>query len=132
MNHKEFLTLKELLTLKDSLTHSLTCLEESGQPEAEYVWTSLITANFNKTLQGHWQQHTIKEKFVPPIKVLLEFLEDRILCTPEGTIPSCSSELRQESHRKPKAVIHSTQPTFGFWPKCTLCTGERHFLYNLS
>ena len=42
---------QELLALKDSLTHSLTCLDESGQPEAEYIWTSLITSNFNKTLK---------------------------------------------------------------------------------
>ena len=70
-----------------------------GQPEADAIWTSLLTASFPKALKGHWQHFTKTEKNVVGVDVLLKFLEDRILSTPLGSTPVAAPEPKQEPHR---------------------------------
>ena len=89
---------KELLNYRDTVKHNLTCQEESGQPEADVIWTSLLTASFPKALKGHWQHFTKTKKNVPGVDVLLKFLEDRILSTPLGSTPVAAPEPKQEPH----------------------------------
>ena len=136
----------ELRLFYDVFTTTLSNLEATKFNTIESFLSSHVYALLPPKLQLAWDQAIRKEKGVPPVTQLLEFLKEHAETLPADSLPTktqptAAKESNQSRRRNPNAskqqgsvnVVSSapSQPPYKEYRwECKLCPAEKHALHN--
>ena len=132
----------DLRRMVDSVKRTIESLKNTEHYNIDAVLSSLVYLILPQRLQTLWDQHTKKDKGVPPILQLLKFLREHaetlpstsppstpISEKPGGTVankPTRKPDKRSDS-QKPRGAVHAVTPTNTYLQReCSLCKPERH------
>ena len=128
----------------DSIKCGISNLKASKYYDLDAFLSSYFYSALPTKLQTLWDQETRKEKGVPPILQLLDFVKGQAETLPAeaqshvektSTQSSNSSNKgyqKKPSYQKPKSVqgpLHSASPVQNFKWECKLCAPEKHPIY---
>ena len=125
-------THEEYVHFEQTLTHSVSCLKDSGQFAIGPFLTSLLTTKLTKAICDQWLLYTQNTKVAPDFKVFMYFVQHkRRTTTPSTASPRPKVKPPKESQRKSKEPIHTTHSNHvrSQQSTCTLCGGEHHQVY---
>ena len=136
-------TQSDLTELVDTVETTISSLKRTGQYDLDSFIASTVTMALPVKLQTLWEQHSKKEKGVPPLEALLEFISDYSLSlhpttpssgrTPEhqDRKPAKKQERKQDSsfHRQKSNIHVSSSSVSSYRWECRLCRPERHPLF---
>ena len=129
--------------LRNFVDTASTSIKYSGHYTLDAFLTSILYNSIPTKLQTLWEQHSNKEKGIPPVDRLLTFVSEHAETLPSpsptsGKTPelhpvrktSKKPEKRQEAAPlKHKAAIHVTIPANSYKWECVLCKPEKHPLF---
>ena len=142
----------DLRRMVDSVKRTIDSLKHTEHYNLDAFLSSLVYLILPQRLQTLWDQHTKKDKGVPPVLLLLKFLKEHAetlpsVITPPSDKPSDSSPKKNPRQSDKKSGYHnprgkgsvysvSSAPTSGStststnykW-ECTLCRPEKHPLH---
>ena len=141
------LTRSDLRVWYDSIKCNISNLKASKHYDIESFLSSYFYSFLPIKLQTLWDQETKKEKGVPPITLLLQFVKGHAETLPADSpphldktpTPSSSSssnkktfQPKKTSYQKPKPVqgsLHTATPAQPWNWECRLCAPEKHPIY---
>ena len=130
----------------DSFKRTIDSLKQTEHYTLDAFLSSRFYLALPQRLQTLWDQHTKKDKGVPPILNLLKFIKEHaetlpsVINTPSDK-PSDNSQKKnpRKSDQKPsyqnqkgRGAVHSVSPatpTYSYKWDCTLCKPEKHPLH---
>ena len=121
----------------DSLKCGIANLKASKHYDLDAFLSSYFYSALPPKLQTLWDQETRKEKGVPPILQLLDFVKGQAETLPaeapshvEKTSTQSSNKFQSKktSQQKPKP-LHSASPVQSYKWECRLCAPEKHPIY---
>ena len=132
----------DLRRLVDTARSAISSLKHSGQYDLDAFLTSIISMVLPIKLQTLWEQHSKKDKGVPPVCDLLEFVSDHaetLPATPPNSgrapepqekNPTRKQDKRPDStpHRQ-RTNVHVSTPTPTYKWECVFCKPDRHPLF---
>ena len=135
-------TRTDLRKFVETARTTITSLKHSGHYDLDAFLTSILYLNLPVKLQTLWEQHSRKDKGVPPVQKFLTFISDHAETLP-ATLPNPGRALdpqekkspkkpdrRQDSNSyKHKTNIHVATPAPTYKWKCSLCKPEKHPLF---
>ena len=139
------LTRVDLRRMVDSVKRTIDSLKHTENYNLDAFLSSIVYLILPQKLRTTWDQHTRKEKNVPPVLNLLKFLKEHaetlpFVITPTSEKPSDPSP--KTNPRKPgnksnsqpqknRNAVHSvsSSPTFVYKWDCHLCKPEKHPLH---
>ena len=135
----------ELRLFHDIFTTALSNLEATKFNTIESFLSSHVYALLPPKLQLAWDQAIRKDKGVPPVNQLLDFLKEHAETLPADSLPakqqpasdkgSNNSRRRDSTSAKPRSSINVVSPAPSQPPvkeyrwECKLCPPEKHQLY---
>ena len=138
-------TRADLRMLYDVVKTSIANLKSTKHHDVESLLSSMIYAILPAKLQLLWDQATKRDKGVPPITKLLEFVKDHAETLPAATSPTDKTAESANKKTFPKRKdyippkgrnnVHVNAATSTFPPykwDCLLCAPEKHPLYICS
>ena len=145
LSHPKF-TRSSLRIWYDSMKCSISNLKASKHYDIDSFLSSYCYSSLPTKLQTLWDQETRKEKGVPPILQLLDFVKGQAETLPaesqshvEKTSTQSSTSnnksyqsSKKTSYQKPKPVqgpLHAVSPVQQFKWECKLCAPEKHPIY---
>ena len=141
------LTRSDLRVWYDSIKCNISNLKASKHFDIESFLSSYYYSFLPVKLQTLWDQETKKEKGVPPISLLLQFVKAHAETLPVDSAqpnktpaPSTSSsssnkknfQSKKTSYQKPRPVqgaLHTATPAQPWNWECRLCAPEKHPIY---
>ena len=131
----------DLRSLVDTVKRTIDSIKATGHYSIETFLTSLVYLSLPSRLQTQWEQNSKKEKGVPPVDQILNFIREHAETLP-STQPSPGkatdpekksprrSDRRQEHHpQRLKANVHVVAPASNYKWECPLCKPDKHPLY---
>ena len=135
----------ELRRLADSVKRTINSLKATKFYDLDSFLTSLVYSVLPFRLQTLWDQHTKRDKGIPPITQLLTFIKDHAETLPSLPTSSISSDKPADSiNRKPqrkfdrksephppksRGTVHVAAPSSTYKWECSLCKPEKHPLH---
>ena len=133
----------ELRRFVDTASTTISCIKHSGHYNLDAFLTSTLYHNQPTKLQTLWEQHSKKEKGVPPVNQLLTFVSDHAETLPAA--PSTAGknpepQVERKAAKKPdrrqdpaphkqRSNIHVSTPAPTYKWECALCKPEKHPLF---
>ena len=126
----------------DVARSTISSIQHTGHYDLDAFLTSILYPCLPTRVQTLWEQHSIRDKGVPPVNKLLTFVREHAETLPANPSSSGVTPEQQEkksNNKKPfkkqdsylarqKANIHVATPTSTYshrW-ECLLCKPERH------
>ena len=143
----------DLRRMVDSVKKTIDSLKHTEHYNLDAFLSSLVYLVLPQRLQTLWDQHTKKDKGVPPVSNLLKFIKEHAetlpsVITPHSEQPSESSHKKTPrqpdknpgySHPRGRVSMNSlshdptsTTAPFVYKWECTLCRPEKHPLHVCS
>ena len=135
----------DLRRMVDSVKRTIDSLKHTEHYNLDAFLSSLVYLVLPQRLQTLWDQHTKKDKGVPPVLNLLKFLKEHAetlpsVITPPSEKPSEHSQKknpRKPEHKsnyqpqKSRNAVHSVSspPAYVYKWDCLLCKPEKHPLH---
>ena len=133
----------DLRKFVDTASTTVASIKRSGHYNLDAFLTSILYNNISIKLQTLWEQHSKKDKGIPPVAQFLEFVSEHAETLPaplptSGRSPEVQSE--RKNNKKPErrqdpapykhmANIHVATPTSNYKWECPLCKPEKHPLF---
>ena len=144
LSHPKF-TRSSLRVWYDSMKCSISNLKASKHYDIESFLSSYCYSSLPTKLQTLWDQDTRKEKGIPPILQLLDFVKGQAETLPADTAAHVEktstqasnsstkgSQAKKTSYQRTKPIqgpLHSASPIQNFKWECKLCAPEKHPIY---
>ena len=130
-------TRKDLRLHYDLVKTNIANLKATKQYDIESFLSSMIYATLPGKLQLLWDQATKKDKKVPPVAELLNFLKDHAETLPSLDKPPAEKIPESTNNQSPpqnniytQHSVHVATPTISNYQRsCALCAPEKHPLY---
>ena len=135
----------DLRRIVDSIKRTIDSLKHTEHYNLDAFLSSLVYLILPQRLQTLWDQHTKKDKGVPPVLNLLKFIKEHAetlpsVITPPSDKPSEHVQRKnpRKSDQKPtyqnqkgRGTVHSVSPaaTATYKWECLLCKPEKHPLH---
>ena len=130
----------DLRRMTDMVKRTIDSLKHTEHYNLDAFLSSLVYLVLPQRLQTLWDQHTKKDKGVPPVLNLLKFLKEHAetlpsVITPPSEKPSEQKKNPRKQEHKPsyqnqrgKPAVHSVSPAPYKW-ECLICKPEKHPLH---
>ena len=126
-------TRKDLRLHYDIVKTNIANLKATKQYDIESFLSSMIYATLPGKLQLLWDQATKKNKKVPPVAELLQFIKDHAEILPALDKQPAEKTLETNNQSQPKNNtynVHVATPTISNYQRsCALCAPDKHPLY---
>ena len=132
----------ELRRLADTVKRTIDSLKSTKYYDLDSFLSSMIYLILPSRLQILWDQHTKKDKGVPPVQQLLLFIRDHAETLPSTHSPPAEKpadtgkkpyrkfdKKEQYQHPKAKGNIHVVTPASTYRWECSLCKPDKHPLH---
>ena len=137
----------ELRRMVDSVKRTIDSIKTTEFYTLDAFLSSLVFLILPQRLQTLWDQHTKKDKGVPPVLQLLTFLKEHAETLPSTAPPTAppsekpgDSSFKKNPRKsdkksdyqasKPRGAVHTVTPAFNYKWECSLCRPEKHPLHS--